>query len=98
LPSHCRLREWAAGHSGGYHGGYGGADQLQTERVEWLYSEIPKKENRMKKILVIVVALFLFSCAAGPVHMAKTEQESIKNSYDEAQLKSLNDRNSPLLH
>jgi len=59
---------------------------------------MPKKENKMKKILVIIVALFLFSCAAGPVHMAKTEQESIKNSYDEVQLKSLYDRNRPLLH
>ncbi|MBA4416902.1 MAG: hypothetical protein C0392_03170 [Syntrophus sp. (in: bacteria)] len=52
----------------------------------------------MKKFLVIVVALFLFSCATGPVHMAKTEQESIKSSYGEARLKALYDINSPLLH
>jgi len=75
-----------------------GADHILTERAKWPYSEISEEENRMKKILVILAALFLFSCAAGQVHMAKTEQESIKNSYDDARLKSLNDKNMPLLH
>jgi len=52
----------------------------------------------MRKLLVTVIALFLFSCAAGPVQMAKTEQESIKSSYDDARLKTLSDKNGPLLH
>ena len=52
----------------------------------------------MKKYLAIFAALFLFSCAAGPVQMAKTEQESVKSSYDDARLRNLYDKNQPLLH
>jgi hypothetical protein len=52
----------------------------------------------MKTIITVFACLFLFSCTVGPVHMAKTEQESIKNSYDEAQLRTLYDKNKPLLH
>ena len=52
----------------------------------------------MKKMIIIFASLLLFSCAAGPVHMARTEQESIKNFYDEAQLRTLYEKNKPLLH
>jgi hypothetical protein len=51
----------------------------------------------MKRFAVLVAALLLASCAVGPVHMAKTEDESIKNSYDEAQLKNLYDKNKTVL-
>ena len=52
----------------------------------------------MKKCIIILAALFLFSCSVGPVHVAKTEEESIKNSYSESQLNALYDKNKPLLH
>ena len=52
----------------------------------------------MKKFIAVLVSLVLFSCAAGPVQMAKTEQESIKTTYDEMQLRDMYDRNKPLLH
>jgi hypothetical protein len=52
----------------------------------------------MKKCIIILAVLFLFSCAAGPVQMAKTEQESIKNSYSDSQLMNMYDKNRPLLH
>jgi len=52
----------------------------------------------MKKCIIILAVLFLFSCTVGPVQMAKTEQESIKNSYSESQLNALYDNNKPLLH
>ncbi|HEY3276348.1 MAG TPA: hypothetical protein VGJ94_06985 [Syntrophorhabdaceae bacterium] len=52
----------------------------------------------MKKgIFFAIIAFILTSCTVGPVHMAKTEEESFKNSYDEVQLKNLYDRNKPLL-
>jgi hypothetical protein len=52
----------------------------------------------MKKFVVIMMSLLLFSCATGPVQMAKTEQEALRTSYDDAQLKNLYDKNQPLLH
>ena len=52
----------------------------------------------MKKCIIILATLFLFSCTVGPVQMAKTEEESIKNSYNESQLNALYDKNKPLLH
>jgi hypothetical protein len=51
----------------------------------------------MKKLIVVFVSLFLFSCAAGPVYIAKNESEGIKNSYEEAQLRTLYNKNKPLL-
>lgn len=48
--------------------------------------------------MIVIVSLFLFSCAAGPVYIAKNESESIKNSYDEAQLRTLYNKNKTLLH
>ncbi len=51
----------------------------------------------MKKLIVVLLALFVWSCGAGPVHVAKTEKESIKDSYSEAQLRILYDKNKPLL-
>ncbi len=52
----------------------------------------------MKKCLVVLIALFLFSCTSGPVYMAKTEKESMKTSYDEAGLRQLAARNQDLLN
>ncbi|HEY3275488.1 MAG TPA: hypothetical protein VGJ94_02625 [Syntrophorhabdaceae bacterium] len=52
----------------------------------------------MKKALLALICLFLVSCTTGPVHMAKTEDESIKNSYEEIQLKNLYEKNKPVLH
>ena len=52
----------------------------------------------MKKFIIILAALFLFSCTLGPVHVAKTEEESMKTSYNESQLNALYDKNKPLLH
>ncbi len=51
----------------------------------------------MKKFLAVFITLFLFSCAIGPVHMAKNESESIKSSYDDARLTEMYERNRPLL-
>ncbi len=62
-----------------------------------LYENTKKRRITVKRMIVVLVSLFLVSCAVGPVHMAKTEEESIKNSYDEVQLKSLYDKNKPLL-
>ena len=64
-------------------------------------TEIRSKEkmmNMIKMCVVFLACLFLASCTVGPVHMAKTEDESIKNSYEETQLKNLYDKNKPLLH
>ncbi len=52
----------------------------------------------MKNLIVIVFALLLVSCAAGPVYVAKTESEGIKDSYDDVQLRTMYERNRPLLH
>jgi hypothetical protein len=51
----------------------------------------------MKKAIILFISLFLFSCAAGPVYVAKTETESVKTSYQDKQLQVLHDRNVDLL-
>jgi hypothetical protein len=52
----------------------------------------------MKCLIVVLLSLSLFACAAGPVQMAKNEQEGIKVTYGEAQLRTLYEKNKPLLH
>jgi len=52
----------------------------------------------MRMFVIIMLCLLVFSCATGPVQMAKTEQEAVKTTYDDVQLKSLSDKNQPLLH
>jgi hypothetical protein len=69
-----------------------------TGRVDTIFENKQHRRATMKKFAVLIAALLLVSCAVGPVHMAKTEDESIKNSYDEAQLNNLYNKNKPLLH
>jgi hypothetical protein len=50
----------------------------------------------MKKYLVVLIALFLFSCT-GTIYTAKTEKEGMKGSYEEPALRELANRNQDLL-
>ena len=52
----------------------------------------------MKYLVAILLSLTVLSCAAGPVQMAKNETEGIKTTYAEAQLRTLHEKNKPLLH
>jgi hypothetical protein len=51
----------------------------------------------MKKIIFICFMGFLCSCAAGPIHMAKNQTESMKATYDDAKLRKLYTDNESLL-
>jgi hypothetical protein len=51
----------------------------------------------MKKIIFICLLVFLCSCAAGPIYVAKDQTESMKASYDDAKLKKLYADNESLL-
>jgi hypothetical protein len=52
----------------------------------------------MKKALFLLFALsFLASCAAGPVYIAKTEQEGIRSSYQDPKLTQLTVANQDTL-
>jgi len=51
----------------------------------------------MKTVLVILVGVFLASCAAGPVMKAKTETEAIKKGYSDQELSRLDQKYHVLL-
>ena len=63
-----------------------------------LFQKRTLRRTELKNLIVIVFALLLVSCAAGPVYVAKTESEGIKDSYDDFQLRTMYERNRPLLH
>ena len=52
----------------------------------------------MKKLLLAFALCLLVSCAAGPVYVAKNENEGIKTSYQDQKLDDLAARNRPVLH
>jgi hypothetical protein len=43
----------------------------------------------MKAVMAVCLSFLLFSCAAGVVHVAKTENEAVKSSYTDAELQRL---------
>ncbi|MCX5812887.1 MAG: hypothetical protein NT178_10140 [Proteobacteria bacterium] len=51
----------------------------------------------MKKVVLVCLLSFLYSCAAGPIYMATNQAESMKTSYDDAKLKKLYAENESLL-
>jgi hypothetical protein len=51
----------------------------------------------LKVFCVIALSFLLFSCASGPVYMAKTEAESMRTAYDDPQLKMLSSKHDGLL-
>jgi hypothetical protein len=52
----------------------------------------------MKNILLFMIAVsFLYSCAAGPIYVAKDQRDAIKSGYSEAQLRELSAGNEDLL-
>ncbi|OPY72047.1 MAG: hypothetical protein A4E63_01350 [Syntrophorhabdus sp. PtaU1.Bin050] len=52
----------------------------------------------MKKfILLAILAVFVYSCGKGPIHVATTESEAMKRGYGDPKLQELYDRNEGLL-
>jgi hypothetical protein len=51
----------------------------------------------MRAFCVIALSFMLFSCASGPVYVAKTETESMRTAYDDPQLKMLSNKHDGLL-
>ncbi len=52
----------------------------------------------MKVIVAICLVFFLFGCASpGPVHIARTESESIRSAYEDPHVRSLHQKNSDLI-
>jgi hypothetical protein len=51
----------------------------------------------MRIALSFFLLVFLYSCAAGPVYVAKSQEESIKTKYDDSQLKKLYAENEAFL-
>ncbi len=51
----------------------------------------------MKNIILLILAVFLCSCATGTIHVAKDESDSFKTMYEDAGLKKLSNDSDPLL-
>jgi hypothetical protein len=51
----------------------------------------------MRIVLSFILLASLWSCAAGPVYVARTQEESIKIRYEDAQLKKLYTENEAFL-
>ena len=51
----------------------------------------------MKKIIPVILLIFLCSCAAGTIHVAKNEAESYKTIYADAHVQKLSKENEALL-
>jgi hypothetical protein len=52
----------------------------------------------MKTAVILLLGIFLSSCAAGPVMLAKSEGEAIKRVYTDPELSKLSQKYQPLLH
>jgi hypothetical protein len=51
----------------------------------------------MKKFIPLILLVFLCSCAAGTIHVAKNEAESYKTVYEDTQVNKLSKENETLL-
>ena len=51
----------------------------------------------MKKFIPVILLIFLCSCAAGTIHVAKNEAESYKTVYTDAHVQKLSKENEALL-
>ena len=51
----------------------------------------------MKKIIPVILLIFLCSCAAGTIHVAKNEAESYKTIYADTHVQNLSKENEALL-
>jgi hypothetical protein len=51
----------------------------------------------LRVFCVIAISFLLFSCASGPVYVAKTETESLRTAYDDPHLKMLSSKHDGLL-
>jgi hypothetical protein len=81
-----------------FHTSLGALFSRVSGRAVCLFQKRTVRRTDLRNLIVILLALSLASCAAGPVYIAKTESEGIKDSYNDIQLRTMYEKNRPLLH